>query len=72
MNSVMQAIRKRKGLCGEIARRAKLSGRQVVRGWRRVPLKHVKIVSEVTGLPEKVLRAEHEKDWRIPLKDVIG
>jgi hypothetical protein len=78
--SVMAAIRKREGLQSEIARRCEVS-KQAVNKWKRVPLDHIKVVADVTGLPAAALKAEHERAdddrrrereaaWKIPKEEV--
>lgn len=69
--SVMDVIKSRWGLCGEIARKIGTS-RQNVRSWRRVPEAHIAAVSAITGLDEEVMRAELviERDWKITPADL--
>lgn len=70
----MDVIRKRYGLCGEIARKTG-STRQNVRSWQRVPEKYIAVVSEITGLPAEAMQGELviERDhWKITLGDLVG
>lgn len=69
MASVIQLIKKRKGLRAEIARRCGIP-RQNVLKWERVPRKHIKAVADLTGLPEKAMLAELDARWRIPAKEL--
>ncbi|MDE2098034.1 MAG: hypothetical protein KGL39_12345 [Patescibacteria group bacterium] len=66
---VMDSIRARRGLCTKLAKHLKVD-RRIIWQWHRVPIRHALKTSRLTGIPVKIIKGEHARNWPVPLIEV--